>query len=81
MSIETRLRDLKQRAENVSVKKTRAEIEADNATAKFNEARATLKEEFGLNTGDEIKDRLAELQTELEQKLQEVEENLKAAGA
>lgn len=81
MSIESQIRELQQRQTNLSSRRTRAEIERDNAKAKFEDARRVLKEEFGLTNGEEIKAKIAELEAERDTLLKGIEADLEAAGA
>ncbi len=81
MSIESQLRELKQRDENLRSRRTRAEVERDNAKAKFEQAKTALKEEFGLSTGAEISARIAELEATRDNLLASIQADLDAAGA
>lgn len=81
MSIETQLRELKQRQDNLTSRRTRSQFELDNAKEKFEQARQKLKEEFGLSTGEEIKNKIAELEQVRDSLLASIEADLEAAGA
>lgn len=81
MSIENDLRELAQRQENLTSRRTRAQFELENATAKFQEARRVLKDEFGLSSGEEIKNKISELEAERDRLLESIKADLEAAGA
>jgi hypothetical protein len=81
MALDDDLRAIQARIATLTSKKTRAEVERDNADAKVAEARTALEEEFGVKTTAEAKAKLAELEQNLRDVVAEVEAELEAAGA
>lgn len=81
MALDDELRTIQTKISQLTARKTRAEIELDNATAKRTEAQATLKEEFGVSTTAEAQAKLVELRAYLTDVIAEVESELEAAGA
>jgi hypothetical protein len=75
--------DLRQIRSRISIARTaqaRAEVQRDEARARVGTARKVLSEEFGVSTNEEIKAKMAELQTDLDSKITAVRESLTAAG-
>jgi len=81
MALDDDLRTIQTRISQLNSKKARAEVELDNATAKKNAARAALKEEFGVSTTADAKQKQAELEEALTTVVSEIEAELEEAGA
>lgn len=81
MSIENDLRELARRQEALTQRRTRAQFELDNAKAKFTQAKTELQEEFGLTSGEDIKNKIAELEAQRDELLAGIQKDLEAAGA
>lgn len=79
--IEDRLRTIQKRHSEAVAAKTRAEIEAENATKSLLEARQALKDEFGVSTTEELQSERERLSQELVAALDEVDRLLTEAGA
>lgn len=81
MAVEDQLREIRTRISQVQSQKARATVEHENAVARRDAAKKTLKEEFGVETTEDAKRVLAELQTELNDAVAAVESKLSEAGA
>lgn len=81
MSIENDLRELARRQEALTQRRTRAQFELDNAKAKFAQAKTELLEEFGLSSGEDIKNKIAELEAQRDELLAGIQKDMEAAGA
>lgn len=81
MAIEDQLREIRTTISQVQGKKARAQVELDNANERLETARTTLKEDFGVETTDEARTKLTDLQAELESVVAEVERALEESGA
>lgn len=81
MAIEDQLREIRTTISQVQSKKARAAVELDNAKERLKVAQATLKDEFGVETTEEARAKLTELQAELDAAVAEVELALQEAGA
>lgn len=81
MAIEDDLRDLQQQVAALQTKKTRAEVEQDNARAKALEARTVLETEYGITNQASMASKIAELEAELSTALDDVRAKLEEAGA
>lgn len=81
MAIEDQLREIRTTISQVQSKKARAAVELDNAKERLKTAQSTLKDEFGVETTDEARAKLTELQSELDKAVAEVESALAEAGA
>lgn len=81
MAIEDQLRELRTAISQAQGRKARAQVELDNAEARVEEASKTLKEDFGVETKEQAREKLTELQAELDAAVAEVEAALEEAGA
>ncbi len=81
MAIEDDLRRIQTRTSQVQAKRARASVERDNAVEKRDAAKAALKEEFGVSTNDEVREKLGALRDELATTLTDLDAELTAAGA
>lgn len=81
MDLKSELREMQQRITNLNAKKTRAEIEQDNARARALEAKNILETEYGITDQSGMSAKLAELQAELDQTLVTVRSKLEESGA
>lgn len=81
MAIEDQLRELRTSISQAQGKKLHAQVQLDNAKGNMEEARSRLKNEFGVETTDEARAKLIELQSELDAAMAEVEAALQESGA
>lgn len=81
MAIEDKIREIRTSISQAQGKKARAQVEYDNAVERRNSAKKSLKEDFGVETNDDAKRVLNELQTELDATVTKVEQSLAEAGA
>lgn len=79
--IEDRLRSIQARMSSAQAQRARAEVEVEHAKKARDEAKETLKNEFGVVTSDDLKSLRAELTKELEDSIAEAESALNDAGA
>ena len=80
-SFEDKIREYRTAASQKAQKKARAEGELNAAIQRGDEARASLKSEFGVETSEEAKALSAQLQQEIAEKQAEIEAALAEAGA
>lgn len=80
-SLEDRIREYRTTASQKQAQHARAEAELEGAETRLADARAALKEEFGVETGADAKTKLEELQKELADAEAEIEKALQEAGA
>lgn len=81
MSVEDKLREIRTSISQVQGKKARAQVEFEAATERRELARRTLKEEFQVETNDDARAKLAQLQGELDDSVAAVVKALEEAGA
>lgn len=81
MAIEDDLRDLQRQVDQLQTKKTRAEIEQDNARAKALEAKNILETEYGITDQSGMSTKINELKVALDDSLAKVRAKLEEAGA
>jgi hypothetical protein len=81
MAIEEEVRALQSKIQIEQSKKARAEVEHENAEKQIQQARAVLKEKFGITTSDDIRAKRAELEATLAENLASAKSALEAAGA
>lgn len=81
MALEDQIREARTAISQATARKTRAQVELDNAEARLETANATLKDDFEVSTKEEARAKLTELQEALQEKLAQVEEELAEAGA
>lgn len=79
--LEERLSAAQQRITSATGRKARAEVERDNAKDSLATSKKTLAEEFGIKTNEDVKRVRAELESEVESAIQEIEAALEEAGA
>ncbi len=77
---EDRLREIRTAISQAQSKTARAAVELDNAKERLKDAQATLTE-FGVRNGEEAKAKLADLQSELDSAVAQIEAELAEAGA
>lgn len=80
-SMEDQIREIRSAIAQVQSKKARAAVDLENAESRLAQAKATLKEEFGVETTSEAKAALASLQEELRVAIEDIEATLEASGA
>lgn len=80
MAVQDEIREIQGRISLAQNKKTRAEVELDNAQANLTKSVAALKDEFGVTTNDEIKALHARLTSERDAALEAVKIELANAG-
>lgn len=80
MAIDDQIRELRTAISQQMSKTARAAVELDSAKENDAEARRVLKEDFGVETTDEARAKLAELQAELDNELKQAEQALAEAG-
>lgn len=81
MAIEDKIREIRTSISQAQGKTARAQVEHDNATERRSSAQKTLKEDFGVETNEDAKRVLVELQTELDDAVTKIESALAEAGA
>lgn len=81
MAIEDQIREMRTAISQAASKTARAAVELDNAKERSNAARQALKEDFGVETPEDAKAKLAELQEQLDEELVAVQKALEEAGA
>ncbi len=74
--VDQRIANIKQRIESARIKQARAEASKQVAEEKKADALAVLKEKFGLDTVNEARAKLADLEKELKDNLIAIEEIL-----
>lgn len=79
MTLEDDLRSITTAISQKQSQKTRAEIELENATNARTKAQQLLKEEFGIETNEDAKDTLIELEAALEAEIATVQSALASA--
>ena len=80
-TIEDQIRTARAGIAQAQTKKTRAAVELDTAKQRLADARAILKNEFGVVTTEDAKAKLAELKAALDAALEDIETALAEAGA
>lgn len=80
-TIEDQIRELRTAISTVQGKKARAAVELDNAKDRLAEARKVLKDEFGVSTTEDAKEKLEALRAELADAVSGIESLLQEAGA
>lgn len=78
---ENTIKSLQKKVQEAHVAVAKAEVEEENARKVVTDLKAKLKEEYGVSTGTEIKEKLASLEAARESLLREAEEKLEQAGA
>jgi methylphosphotriester-DNA--protein-cysteine methyltransferase len=79
-SVEGRVQAIKAQIAVVQQHRARRQVELDTVKASLAHNRNILKEEFGVDTVEQARARLTELEEELEQALLEVEQALSEVG-
>ena len=79
--IEDKLRELRGAISTAQGKKAHAAVQVEEARSKLTTARATLKDEFGVETTPEAREKLAELQADLDREVDQITRLLDEAGA
>lgn len=80
MSLEDDLRTIRTGISSLQASKARAQVEHENAAEQLKLARAGLKDRFGVETNDQLKEVLEQLTNDLESAISEVTKELEAAG-
>jgi len=80
MTVEDKIRELRQAISQATARKTRAQVEKDQAEERLAQANATLAD-YGVKTKEEARAKLTELQAERDAAVAEVEKALEEAGA
>jgi len=78
---ESTIKDLQQKVQSARIQQAKVEAEAEAAKKVVNDLRIKLKDEYGVNTGAEIREKLDSLRTERDLLLQKAVEELENAGA
>lgn len=80
-TIEDQIREVRTAISQANARVTRAQVERDSAQTRLDEATRTLQEEFGVETREDAKAQLIELQEQLQREIQQAEEKLAEADA
>lgn len=81
MAIEDEIRTLQNQVAALQTKKTRAEIETDNARARAVAAKKILVDDYGITDNESMQAKLDALEAALKDRLDEVRTKLDEAGA
>jgi F0F1-type ATP synthase membrane subunit b/b' len=79
--VEQQVRDIKARIQQAQARRARAEVERDTARAAADKARDMLKTEYGVETPDEARAVLAQLELDLDQAIQDAQQALERTNA
>lgn len=79
-ALEDRLRGLHQSISDARSRRARDEVEVANAESALAEGKEALAA-LGISTSDELRSRVAELESEIKTSLEAAEKELQAAGA
>ncbi len=81
MAIEDKIREIRTSISQAQARTTRAQVERDAAQDRLDEAKRTLKEEFGVESTDDARAQLSALQKQLQDEIALAEEKLAEADA
>lgn len=76
MTIDAQIAAIKSRIESGRLAAARAEVGKETADKEYSEAMAALRDQFGVDSPEQVRAKLAELQSNRAKKLAEVEEIL-----
>lgn len=80
-TVDEKLQDAESRISTQNSRIARAEVEKEQAQATLEQVRTALKEEFGIETGADVKRVREELESSLLEEVAKIEAELDAAGA
>ncbi len=75
-NIDDKISSIKKKLEAAQVAKVRGQAAKETAQANYDEAMATLHAEFGVDSPESIRAKLAELQEDLENNIKEINNSL-----
>lgn len=76
MSIETQIAAIKKRIEDARLTKMRAQVAQETAQKQYDEGMAKLRELFGVDNQAQARAKLAELQADLDSKVEQITQTL-----
>jgi hypothetical protein len=77
LSVDERIANVKRRIESVRLASARAEVGKESADKEYEAAQTLLREQFGVDNPEQVRDKLVELKNDLDAKLAQIEEILK----
>lgn len=79
--LDDQVREIKARIDNAARQRARSEAERDSAQSMVDRVRHQLREEFGVDSPEEARAVLAQLEAELQAAVTEIKSSLEVIGA